>query len=96
MHNILNTNPKTKADRFLKPVSFNSQKHIKRFSKIGIWNFKIWNLTHLIHFLNFQNSLKPKKPLRKKRFLYPEPESNRHGFPQVFETSASTNSAIRA
>ena len=24
---------------------------------------------------------------------YPEPESNRHGFPQVFETSASTNSA---
>ena len=27
---------------------------------------------------------------------YPEPESNRHGFPQVFETSASTNSAIRA
>ena len=28
--------------------------------------------------------------------LYPEPESNRHGFPQVFETSASTNSAIRA
>jgi len=29
-------------------------------------------------------------------WLYPEPESNRHGFPQVFETSASTNSAIRA
>ncbi len=28
--------------------------------------------------------------------LYPEPESNRHGCPQVFETSASTNSAIRA
>jgi hypothetical protein len=28
--------------------------------------------------------------------MYPEPESNRHGFPQVFETSASTNSAIRA
>jgi hypothetical protein len=28
--------------------------------------------------------------------LYPKPESNRHGFPQVFETSASTNSAIRA
>jgi hypothetical protein len=27
---------------------------------------------------------------------YPKPESNRHGFPQVFETSASTNSAIRA
>jgi Cu(I)/Ag(I) efflux system membrane fusion protein len=25
--------------------------------------------------------------------LYPAPESNRHGFPQVFETSASTNSA---
>ena len=24
---------------------------------------------------------------------YPAPESNRHGFPQVFETSASTNSA---
>jgi hypothetical protein len=24
---------------------------------------------------------------------YPVPESNRHGFPQVFETSASTNSA---
>ena len=27
------------------------------------------------------------------RTLYPAPESNRHGFPQVFETSASTNSA---
>ncbi len=26
-------------------------------------------------------------------FTYPAPESNRHGFPQVFETSASTNSA---
>jgi hypothetical protein len=25
--------------------------------------------------------------------MYPAPESNRHGFPQVFETSASTNSA---
>jgi hypothetical protein len=38
-----------------------------------------------------------KKPLISQRFLkYPEPESNRHGFPQVFETSASTNSAIRA
>ena len=24
--------------------------------------------------------------------MYPAPESNRHGFPQVFETSASTNS----
>lgn len=39
---------------------------------------------------------KQKKPLLSKRLLYPEPESNRHGFPQVFETSASTNSAIRA
>ncbi len=28
--------------------------------------------------------------------LYPGPESNRYGFPQVFETSASTNSATRA
>lgn len=38
-----------------------------------------------------------KKPLPLRRgFSYPEPESNRHGFPQVFETSASTNSAIRA
>ena len=26
-----------------------------------------------------------------KELLYPEPGSNRHGFPQVFETSASTN-----
>jgi len=26
-------------------------------------------------------------------YKYPAPESNRHGFPQVFETSASTNSA---
>ncbi len=32
----------------------------------------------------------------KSLLLYPEPESNRHGFPLVFETSASTNSAIRA
>jgi hypothetical protein len=39
---------------------------------------------------------KEKSPSFQKSFLYPEPESNRHGFPQVFETSASTNSAIRA
>ncbi len=25
--------------------------------------------------------------------MYPAPESNRHGFPSVFETDASTNSA---
>lgn len=25
--------------------------------------------------------------------MYPAPESNRHGFPLVFETNASTNSA---
>lgn len=32
-----------------------------------------------------------------RRFLYPEPGSNRHGLsPLVFETNASTNSAIRA
>ncbi len=28
--------------------------------------------------------------------MYPEPESNRHDYSLVFETSASTNSAIRA
>ena len=28
--------------------------------------------------------------------MYPEPESNRHDCSLVFETSASTNSAIRA
>ena len=36
------------------------------------------------------------KKAPRKELLYPEPGSNRHGFPQVFETSASTNSAIRA
>jgi hypothetical protein len=40
--------------------------------------------------------VKNKSSSFQKSFKYPEPESNRHGFPQVFETSASTNSAIRA
>ena len=41
------------------------------------------------------NEAKTKKlPIREA--LYPGPGSNRHGFPQVFETSASTNSATRA
>jgi hypothetical protein len=36
---------------------------------------------------------KQQSPILSYRALYPAPESNRHGFPQVFETSASTNSA---
>ncbi len=39
-----------------------------------------------------------KKPVNKFTSfkMYPEPESNRHDCSLVFETSASTNSAIRA
>ena len=36
---------------------------------------------------------KQQSPILSYQALYPAPESNRHGFPQVFETSASTNSA---
>jgi hypothetical protein len=54
--------------------------------------------TPKVHFMDanimFSNPKNTKPPLRYvKRALYPAPESNRHGFPQVFETSASTNSA---
>ena len=56
-----------------------------------------------IHFLIskaflISEGLKTKKPPKMTAFplKYPGPESNRYGFPQVFETSASTNSATRA
>ncbi len=45
--------------------------------------------------MHITKSVKTKNPSLNalERDLYPAPESNRHGFPQVFETSASTNSA---
>ncbi len=43
--------------------------------------------------MKYKNFLKQQSPDIAIGALYPAPESNRHGFPQVFETSASTNSA---
>ncbi len=72
---------------------------------VFLLNNNSWETMHnMVYYENKQRgngvpkvlkALKIEKPpfLTAFPLLYPAPESNRHGFPQVFETSASTNSA---